>query len=102
MPRPVRRKGARSRTAAAGAARARPTPPRRVPAPAVPVFVPPEASAHAICRICGRIVRVSVPPDEIALLHSFSDRRPDGWTVEGMSFSFTGICPRCREQLRPE
>jgi len=59
--------------------------------------VVPEPTAHAICRQCGRILRVSIPEADAATLQSFVDRRPDGWSVEGMSFSFTGICPRCRE-----
>jgi Fe2+ or Zn2+ uptake regulation protein len=62
----------------------------------VPSYVPPLPTAHAICRICGRIVRVSLPQEEVPALQAFIDRRPDGWTVEGMSFSFTGVCPRCR------
>lgn len=60
-------------------------------------YLPPEPTAHAICRLCGRILRVSIPHEEIASLQSFSDHRPDGWTVEGMSFSFTGVCPQCRQ-----
>ncbi|HEV2165670.1 MAG TPA: hypothetical protein VGS23_01625 [Thermoplasmata archaeon] len=77
----------------------RPTAPSRDPI--TPSYIPPETSAHAICRVCGRILRVSIAHEEVATLQSFSDRRPDGWTVEGMSFSFTGICPQCR-QGRPE
>jgi Fe2+ or Zn2+ uptake regulation protein len=65
--------------------------------PITPSYIPPETTAHAICRVCGRILRVSIPHEEVATLHAFSDRRPDGWTVEGMSFSFTGICPQCRQ-----
>jgi hypothetical protein len=43
---------------------------------------------------------VAVSPAEVALLNAFSDRRPDGWTVEGMTFSFTGLCTSCRVARR--
>ncbi|MCI4348820.1 MAG: hypothetical protein L3J93_01180 [Thermoplasmata archaeon] len=61
-----------------------------------PSYLPPQPTAHAICRRCGRILRVSIAEAEVATLQSFVDRRPAGWTVEGMSFSFTGMCPQCR------
>jgi Fe2+ or Zn2+ uptake regulation protein len=59
-------------------------------------YLPPQPTAHAICRRCGRIVRVPIPAAEVAELQSFVDRRPDGWSIEGMSFSFTGTCPTCQ------
>jgi Fe2+ or Zn2+ uptake regulation protein len=80
------------------AARTKPAAPREEHA--VRVYVPPEATAHAICRRCGRIVRVAVSPEEVAQLNAFADRRPDGWTVEGMTFSFTGLCSTCRGARR--
>jgi hypothetical protein len=72
----------------------------RAASPAIPEiapsYLPPQPTAHAICRRCGRIIRVSIAEAEVATLQSFVDRRPAGWTVEGMSFSFTGMCPQCR------
>jgi Fe2+ or Zn2+ uptake regulation protein len=59
-------------------------------------YVAPLPTAHAICRNCGRIMRVSLPDEDVAGLQAFIDRRPDGWNVEGMSISFTGLCPKCR------
>ena len=58
--------------------------------------VPPLPTAHAICRRCGRIMRIVIPSEEVPTLQAFVDRRPDGWLVEGMSFSFTGLCAKCR------
>lgn len=82
-PRPVRRP-----------ARVAPTPIE--PELWVPSYIPSIPTAHAICRLCGRITRVAIPHSDLATLEAFVDRRPDGWSVEGMSFSFTGICPKCR------
>ncbi|HEV2231282.1 MAG TPA: hypothetical protein VGV64_08360 [Thermoplasmata archaeon] len=88
-----------------GPTRPRRTPPSHRP-PTAPIdrserigsaYLPPEPTAHAICRRCGRIVRVPIEAAEAALLQSFVDRRPAGWVVEGLSFSFTGICVSCRE-----
>ena len=41
-------------------------------------------------------MRVSLPGEDVAALQAFIDRRPDGWNVEGMSISFTGLCSKCR------
>ena len=41
-------------------------------------------------------MRVSLPEEEVPALQSFIERRPDGWTIEGMSVSFTGLCSKCR------
>jgi Fe2+ or Zn2+ uptake regulation protein len=58
--------------------------------------VPPLPTAHAICRLCGRILRVNLPEEDVPALQAFIDHRPDGWAIEGLSFSFTGLCPKCR------
>ncbi len=51
---------------------------------------------HGVCRRCGRIADVDVPPQDLAVLSEIARRGPVGWQVEGITFSLTGICPKCR------
>ena len=51
---------------------------------------------HAVCRRCGRIADVELNSDELGALQAFAHQRPVDWTVEGITFSITGTCPRCR------
>ena len=53
--------------------------------------------AHIVCRACGRISQVTLPPKELLLLRNLSDRRPTGWDVDGVTYTLTGSCQRCRE-----
>jgi Fe2+ or Zn2+ uptake regulation protein len=53
-------------------------------------------TGHAVCRSCGRITRISLLPEEVGLLEALADHRPDGWSVDGASFSVTGLCASCR------
>jgi len=52
-----------------------------------------------VCRSCGRIVRLELSEGDSANLVAFADRRPDGWSADGVSLTVTGVCPRCREGL---
>lgn len=57
--------------------------------------------AHAVCRQCGRIAEVAVPPFDAEQLTSFAAAGAPQWAVEGISLSVTGYCPRCRQGLPP-
>lgn len=68
--------------------------------PAEATLPPPEPEpphAHAVCRVCGRIAQVSVPPPTRRALDIIAEHRPRGWTMEAMTISLTGACQRCRE-----
>ncbi len=54
-----------------------------------------EPHAHAVCRNCGRIAGVALTQLDLFELELLADRRPTGWSVEGVTFSLTGLCPRC-------
>ncbi|MCI4369743.1 MAG: hypothetical protein L3J81_00260 [Thermoplasmata archaeon] len=76
-------------------------PPRPVaPAPAARsgatgIEAPP--TGHAVCRGCGRIVRLALSDGDGPNLLAFADRRPEGWSADAVSLTVTGTCPRCRE-----
>ena len=82
----------------------------RPPAPVVPGSVPegvalasppPETPhGHLICRRCGRIAELELTELDRHLLMEISRRRPDGWEIDGVTFSLTGTCPRCRKESR--
>jgi Fe2+ or Zn2+ uptake regulation protein len=56
--------------------------------------------AHIVCRQCGRISSVDLANEERELLVALAARHPDEWSVDGISFSLTGACPRCRRGPR--
>jgi len=80
---------------------------RRAPAPVVPGSVPEgvaiaKAAAetphgHLICHRCGRISELELTELDRHLLEEISERRPPGWGIDGVTFSLTGTCPRCRK-----
>ena len=53
--------------------------------------------AHIVCRNCGRIQAIELTELDRHLLSELAMRHPDGWSVEGIAFSATGACRRCRE-----
>jgi hypothetical protein len=53
--------------------------------------------AHVVCRVCGRIQRIELTELDRLLLTQLAERHPDGWSVDGVAFSLTGACQRCRE-----
>jgi hypothetical protein len=70
-----------------------PTPPPRI----VRVELREEPHAHIVCRNCGRIQRLELTELDRHLLTEIARRHPDGWSVDGVAFSATGACRRCRE-----
>lgn len=94
MPRPAARRSSSARRAAK---------PRTVPliAPAGPrparVELLEDPHAHVVCRSCGRIQRIELNELDRHLLTELAAQHPDGWNVDGISFSLTGACQRCRE-----
>lgn len=56
--------------------------------------------AHIVCRVCGRIQRIELTELDRHFLAEMSTHRPDGWSVDGISYSLTGACRRCREGPR--
>ncbi|MGA9839203.1 MAG: hypothetical protein WBF81_09200 [Thermoplasmata archaeon] len=75
-------------------------PPRPVSPPAervvrVDLGEPPHA--HIVCRSCGRIQPLELTELDRHLLTELAAHHPDGWSVDGISFSATGACRRCRE-----
>ncbi len=73
------------------------------------VTVPPSARtglaepphSHIVCRECGRITRLELREEERQLLVALAAQHPAGWTVDGIAFSLTGRCARCRDGVRP-
>jgi hypothetical protein len=53
--------------------------------------------AHAVCRQCGRITEVSLSAFDVAQLTALAGGSPEAWSVDGISLSLTGLCPRCRQ-----
>jgi Fe2+ or Zn2+ uptake regulation protein len=70
-----------------------PSPPPRV----VRVELVEDPHAHIVCRGCGRIQRLELTELDRHLLTEIAERHPDGWSVDGVAFSATGACRRCRE-----
>ena len=67
------------------------------PAPSVGVGLLEDPHSHIVCRVCGRIQRIELTELDRHFLTEMASRRPDGWSVDGISFSLTGACRRCRE-----
>ena len=65
--------------------------------PAVGVDLAEDPHSHIVCRVCGRIQRIELSELDRHLLTEMASHRPDGWRVEGVAFSLTGACRRCRE-----
>ncbi|NNN16763.1 MAG: hypothetical protein HKL79_00120 [Thermoplasmata archaeon] len=57
--------------------------------------VPGPAHTHIVCRRCGRISHLTLTPEDLGNLATLAERRPRGWSVDGISYSLTGVCPRC-------
>jgi hypothetical protein len=55
--------------------------------------------AHAVCRQCGRITEVSLASFDVAQLTALAAGSPEEWSVDGISLSMTGLCPRCRQGI---
>jgi Fe2+ or Zn2+ uptake regulation protein len=53
--------------------------------------------AHIVCRNCGRIQGIELTELERLTLTEIARHHPDGWSVDGIAFSATGACRRCRE-----
>ena len=61
----------------------------------------PEAPhTHLICRACARILEVPMEFDQQQTLEELVRRTPAGWTIDTITVSMTGACPRCREGPR--
>jgi Fe2+ or Zn2+ uptake regulation protein len=78
--------------------------PAAAPAPAMArswsvLTEPPHA--HIVCRACGRIAPFPLDTESELRLERLATRRPEGWSVELISFSVTGACARCRMGLSP-
>jgi Fe2+ or Zn2+ uptake regulation protein len=82
--------------------------PAAVPKPSVPSREPRAARfpnvnlaedphAHVVCRVCGRIQRIELTELDRHLLTELAAGHPEGWSVDGIAFSLTGACQRCRE-----
>jgi Fe2+ or Zn2+ uptake regulation protein len=56
-----------------------------------------EPHAHVVCRSCGRIQRIELNELDRHLLTQLAEQHPEGWSVDGIAFSLTGACQRCRE-----
>jgi hypothetical protein len=82
-------------------------PPLIAPAPEVSVrptgrlpSLPEPPHTHLICRACARILEVPMEFDQQQTLEELVRRTPAGWTVDTITVSMTGACPRCREGPR--
>ncbi len=53
--------------------------------------------SQAVCRGCGRILEVALALEELQGLAALAERAPEGWRVDGISFTLMGACRRCRE-----
>lgn len=53
--------------------------------------------SQAVCRGCGRILEIALTLEELRSLAGLAERAPDGWRVDGLSFTLMGACRRCRE-----
>ncbi len=56
--------------------------------------------AHAVCRSCARIASLELTQDDLGALEQLAGRGPDGWVVDGVTFTLTGSCPQCRAESR--
>jgi hypothetical protein len=90
--RPSRRPASGSRRTGAAFPAPPSPPPRRVR-----VDLVEDPHSHIVCRVCGRIQRIELTELDQHLLTELAERHPDGWNVDGVAFSLTGACQRCRE-----
>ncbi|HTT15498.1 MAG TPA: hypothetical protein VMG81_06985 [Thermoplasmata archaeon] len=86
---PARRRAPRARRVPDG-------PPSAAPR-VVRVALREGAHAHIVCRVCGRIQSVELTELDRHFLEEIAGRHPDGWSVDGIAYSLTGACRRCRE-----
>ncbi|HTT35272.1 MAG TPA: hypothetical protein VMH78_05325 [Thermoplasmata archaeon] len=76
-----------------------PEPPRPVVAlrPTARLAALPEPPhTHLVCRACARIVEVPMAFDEQQTLEALLLKAPAGWSLDSITVSLTGACPRCR------
>ncbi|MCI4330839.1 MAG: hypothetical protein L3K19_03195 [Thermoplasmata archaeon] len=66
------------------------------PAVHAPDVLREEPHAHMVCRNCGRIASVTLTQLDLFELERLAGRRPPRWSVDGVTFSLTGLCPNCR------
>jgi hypothetical protein len=93
MAKPPRK--SRPRPKPSRATREPPAPARMAPSPG-PARLRAPPTGHAVCRGCGRILRLALALDDGPNLEAFLDRRPDGWSAEGVTLTLTGLCPTCQ------
>jgi Fe2+ or Zn2+ uptake regulation protein len=91
--RPTPRRPASGARRPSGVVPTRPAPPPRT----VRVDLVEDPHSHIVCRVCGRIQRIELTELDRHLLTELAARHPDGWNVDGVAFSLTGACQRCRE-----
>jgi Fe2+ or Zn2+ uptake regulation protein len=87
----------RSRASAARRPRSKRVPDLPVEEHVVRVDLGEEPHAHIVCRNCGRIQGIELSELDRFALSEIARRHPDGWSVDGIAFSATGACRRCRE-----
>ncbi|HXQ94942.1 MAG TPA: hypothetical protein VN864_07260 [Thermoplasmata archaeon] len=95
---PTKRRAPRHRSSGPAVRRSQ-SPLASTPASPAPLHIESPPTGHEVCRSCGRIVRLELSEGDSANLVAFADRRPDGWSADGVSLTVTGVCPRCREGL---
>ncbi|HEV8049961.1 MAG TPA: hypothetical protein VGP88_05160 [Thermoplasmata archaeon] len=97
---PTKPRAPRHRRSRSAVRRARPTAtPAALPTGPAARHIESPPTGHEVCRSCGRIVRLELSEGDAANLVAFADRRPDGWSADGVTLTVTGLCPRCREGL---
>ncbi|MGI0072160.1 MAG: hypothetical protein ACRECT_08885 [Thermoplasmata archaeon] len=72
----------------------------RLPQRVVRVDLGEAPHAHIVCRNCGRIQPIELTELDRHLLTELAAHHPDGWSVDGIAYSATGACQRCREGPR--
>lgn len=92
---PPRRRTAKSRAARPPASRVIRI--SAAPAPSAHIGLAEDPHSHIVCRVCGRIQRIDLTELDRHFLTEMAARHPDGWSVDGIAFSLTGACRRCRE-----
>ncbi|MFZ1024328.1 MAG: hypothetical protein WAN87_09350 [Thermoplasmata archaeon] len=66
-----------------------------------PIDLNEDPHAHVVCRVCGRIAGLALQQTDLWMLTEVAERRPEGWSVDGITYTLTGACPRCREGPAP-
>lgn len=59
--------------------------------------LPEPPHTHLVCRACARILEVPMAFDQQQALEELLLQTPAGWTVDTITVSMTGACPRCRQ-----